>query len=181
MIGTNDDDTGVCGFLWSTCSRLAPCNSSDNSCVQSNTICVKHPYCHDLPICYPVPMISDIDCQGQAMNKNGFIYVSDYVKGEVRQWKEGNQYGRIVAGSNYKGNDLNQLNKPIFIFIDKNSSLYISDSLNHRVMKWEKDSKEGIIITDGNGQGNSLKQLSSPTGVIVDRLGQIYTSDSMNN
>ncbi|CAF1059158.1 unnamed protein product [Adineta steineri] len=59
MIGTNDDDTGVCGFLWPTCSRLLRCNSSDNSCIQSNTICVKHPYCHDLPICYPVPMISE--------------------------------------------------------------------------------------------------------------------------
>ncbi|CAF0737851.1 unnamed protein product [Adineta steineri] len=57
-IGTNDD-TGVCGFLWPTCSRLLRCNSSDNSCPQSNTICVPHPRWHDLPQCYPVAMISE--------------------------------------------------------------------------------------------------------------------------
>ncbi|CAF4191020.1 unnamed protein product, partial [Adineta steineri] len=49
MLGANDD-TGVCGFLWPTCSRLVPCNSSDNSCLQSSTICVHHPQCDDRPL-----------------------------------------------------------------------------------------------------------------------------------
>ncbi|CAF4025886.1 unnamed protein product [Adineta steineri] len=302
MIGTSDN-TGVYGFLWPTCSRLVPCNSSDNSCRQSNTICVQHPQCNDLPLCYPVPMIdqticppminkvssswqqngitvaggngvgsqlnqlfapqgsfiddektiyiagcfndrivewkydskngqiiadgngndwlknpmnvifdkqnnsliicdqtnkrvirwfyqkqtkqqiliSDIDCEGLTMDKNGFVYVSDTEKNEVRQLKEGDQNGRIVAGGNEKGNDLNQFNIPRNIFIDEDFTLYISDFGNHRVTKWKKDAKEGIVVAGGNGQGNSLEQLSSPTGVIVDRLGQIYVADSMNN
>ncbi|CAF1352511.1 unnamed protein product [Adineta steineri] len=304
MKGVNDD-IGVCGFLWPTCSRLVPCNSSDNSCLESDKICVHHPQCDDRPLCYPVPMadqricppkenminskweqngmtvaggngygselnqiflptglfidnektiyiadyynhrivawklnstngqiiadgngngndqfksptnvifdkqsntlilcdrgnrrvirwfyqdqiksqvlISDIACFGLAIDKNGFIYVSDFIKGEVRQWKEGEQYGRIVAGGNGNGNQLNQLYYPTYIFIDEDSSLYISDFSNHRVMKWRKDAKEGIVVAGGNDKGSSLKQLSNPEGVFVDHLSLIYVADRGNN
>ncbi|CAF0838330.1 unnamed protein product [Adineta steineri] len=51
MVGANDD-TSICGFLWPTCSRLLRCNSTNNSCIQSNTICVQHPQCDDRPVSY---------------------------------------------------------------------------------------------------------------------------------
>ncbi|CAF0736131.1 unnamed protein product [Adineta steineri] len=54
-IGTNEG-TDICGFLWPTCSQLVPCNSSDNSCTQSNTIYVPH---HQ---CYPIAMIDQKMC-----------------------------------------------------------------------------------------------------------------------
>ncbi|CAF1057136.1 unnamed protein product [Adineta steineri] len=301
MIGAKDD-TGICGFLWPTCSRLVRCNSSDSSCLQPNTICVQHPQCEDFPLCYPVTMIhenicpamknqmnlkwkqdaitvaggneqgnelnqlaspigifiddektiyiadyvnhrivewkfnsesghvivgendqlrspvdvvfdkqnnsliicdrenqrvirwfhqnqikqqqiliSDIDCYCLAIDRNGFIYVSDVSNNEVRLWKEGDDSGRTVAGGNGNGYDLNQLNTPTFIFVDEDFSLYISDSQNHRVMKWKKDAKEGLVVAGGNGNGNSLKQLSGPGGVIIDHLGQIYVADSEND
>ncbi|CAF4116369.1 unnamed protein product, partial [Adineta steineri] len=113
-------------------------------------------------------IISNIVCWGLTIDKNGYVYASDYEKHEVRRWKQGDKQGELVAGGNGRGNHLNQLNGPTFIFIDEDFSLYISDSLNHRVMKWRKDAKEGIIVAGGNGQGNSLRQLSSPQGVIVD-------------
>ncbi|CAF3717556.1 unnamed protein product [Adineta steineri] len=129
----------------------------------------------------PQIIISNINCNGLTIDKNGFIYVSDCENHEVRRWKEGDKQGELVAGGNGQGNHLNQLNYPIFIFIDDDYSLYISDRENHRVMKWKKDAKEGIIVAGGNGPGNSLKQLYNPQGVIVDHLGQTYVADLRND
>ncbi|CAF0742234.1 unnamed protein product [Adineta steineri] len=128
-------------------------------------------------------LIRNIDCQGLAMDKHGFLYASDYKKNEVRRWKMGeyNNEGIIVAGGNRKGNQLNQLDCPTFIFVDEEQSIYVSDRENQRVMKWRKDAKEGQIVAGGNGDGRNLNQLSSPEGIIVDDLGQIYVADSGNH
>ncbi|CAF1350159.1 unnamed protein product [Adineta steineri] len=126
-------------------------------------------------------IISDIHSFGLTIDKNGFIYVSDWKNNEVRRWKQGHEKGELVAGGNGKGDHLNQLDSPTYIFIDEDYSLYISDRDNYRVMKWKKDAKEGIIVAGGNGYGNSLKQLSQPQGVIVDDLGQIYVADWGND
>ncbi|CAF4033034.1 unnamed protein product, partial [Adineta steineri] len=125
-------------------------------------------------------IISNITCHGLTIDKNGFIYVSDCEKHEVRRWKQHDKKGELVAGGNGKGDHLNQLDNPRNIFVDYDYSLYISDYKNHRVMKWRKDAKEGIIVAGGNGDGNSLNQLSYPQGVIVDHLGQIYVVDRDN-
>ncbi|CAF3997774.1 unnamed protein product [Adineta steineri] len=127
-------------------------------------------------------LIDNIDCSGLTADKNGFLYVSDNEKNEVRRWKMGEyNKGIVVAGGNGKGNQLNQLNFPSFIFVDDDQSVYVSDRDNHRVMKWRKDAQEGRIVAGGNGFGNSLKQLYCPKGVIVDHLGQIYVADMSNH
>jgi sugar lactone lactonase YvrE len=126
-------------------------------------------------------IISDTRCFGLSMDKNGYLYVSDIDKHEVRRWKIGDQNGTIVAGGNGEGDRLNQLNRPSFIFVDEDYSLYVSDWGNHRVMKWIKDASEGIVVAGGNGLGNSFRQLFYPQGLIVDQFGQIYVADSANN
>ncbi|CAF1463617.1 unnamed protein product [Adineta steineri] len=128
-------------------------------------------------------LINNIDCYGLAIDKHEFLYVSDDAKNAVRRWKMGdyNNEGIVVVGGNGKGNQLNQLNDPTFIFVDEDQSVYVSDWENHRVMKWRKDAKEGIIVAGGNGQGRNLNQLSYPAGVIVDDLGQIYVADAGNH
>ncbi|CAF3722898.1 unnamed protein product [Adineta steineri] len=127
-------------------------------------------------------LIDNIDCYGLAMDKHGFLYVPDQKKNEVRRWKIGEyNEGIVVAGGNGKGNKLNQLNFPNFIFVDEDQSVYVSDNGNHRVMKWRKDAKEGSIVAGGNGRGKDLNQLSYPQGVIVDDLGQIYVADHLND
>ncbi|CAF1122685.1 unnamed protein product [Adineta steineri] len=128
-------------------------------------------------------LIDSIDCRGLAMDKHGFFYVSDTKRNEVRRWKMGeyNNKGIVVAGGNGKGNQLNQLNWPTFIFVDDDQSVYVSDYENHRVMKWRKDAKEGRVVAGGNGEGGNLNQLSSPQGVIVDDLGRIYVVDCENH
>ncbi|CAF1417026.1 unnamed protein product [Adineta steineri] len=128
-------------------------------------------------------LIDNIDCARLAMHRNEFVYVSDCEKNEVRRWKMGeyNNEGVIVAGGNDKGNQLNQLNKPSFIFVDEDQSVYVSDTNNHRVMKWRIGAEEGRIVAGGNGDGRNLNQLYHPQGIIVDHLGQIYVADSQNH
>ncbi|CAF1337357.1 unnamed protein product [Adineta steineri] len=119
-------------------------------------------------------IIENIDCCCLAMDKHGFLYVSDRSMNTVRRWKMGeyNNEGIVVAGGNGIGDQLNQLNYPRFIFVDKEQSVYVSDQNNHRVMKWKKDAKEGTIVAGGNGRGGNLNQLSCPQGVIVDDVGK---------
>ncbi|CAF1382001.1 unnamed protein product [Adineta steineri] len=128
-------------------------------------------------------LIKNIGCYGLAMDKNGFLYVSDWYKNEVTRWKmdEYNNEGIVVAGGNGYGNQLSQLDRPTYIFVDEDESVYVSDSSNHRVMKWRKDAKEGRIVAGGNGQGKNLNQLSNPQGVIVDHFGYIYVADCNNH
>ncbi|CAF0950457.1 unnamed protein product [Adineta steineri] len=128
-------------------------------------------------------LIDDIDCSRLAIDKHGYLYVSDWEKNEVRRWKMGkyNNEGIVVAGGNGKGNELNQLNDPDFIFVDEDQSVYVSDENNNRVMKWRKGAKTGRIVAGGNGEGANLNQLSFPEGVIVDHLGQIYVADFHNH
>ncbi|CAF1364228.1 unnamed protein product [Adineta steineri] len=128
-------------------------------------------------------LIHNIDCWGLAMDKNGFLYISDLKKNEVRRWKMGeyNNEGIVVAGGNEHGNQLKQLSYPTFIFVDHDQSVYVSDNGNHRVMKWSKDAKEGTVVAGGNGRGEKLNQLSLPYGVIVDNLGRIYVADFRNH
>ncbi|CAF1231776.1 unnamed protein product [Adineta steineri] len=128
-------------------------------------------------------LIDNVFCWGLAIDKHGFLYVSNWNKNEVRRWKVGeyNDKGIVVAGGNGQGNQLNQFHAPRSIFVDEDQSVYVSDESNHRVMKWRKDAKEGIIVAGGNGQGSNLDQLSNPRGVIVDYLGQIYVADAANN
>ncbi|CAF3936512.1 unnamed protein product [Adineta steineri] len=128
-------------------------------------------------------LIDNIACYGLATDKHGFLYVSDCMKDEVRRWKMGeyNNEGIVVVGGNGKGDQLNQLDFPTFMFVDDDQSVYVLDRQNHRVMKWKKDAKEGTIVVGGNGEGRNLNQLSSPYGVTVDVLGQIYVADYAND
>ncbi|CAF1498950.1 unnamed protein product, partial [Adineta steineri] len=66
-------------------------------------------------------LIDNIYCYGLAMDKSGFLYVSDKTKNEVRRWKMGeySNEGFVVAGGNGEGHKLNQLHHPTFIFVDE--------------------------------------------------------------
>jgi len=129
-------------------------------------------------------IISNIQCYGLALNDNGYIYVVDDEKHEVRKWKLGEhqEQGILVAGGNGQGASLNQFYQPRFIFIDDDDeSIYVSDYGNHRVMKWIRGAREGIVVAGGQGQGRYLSQLSNPNGIFVDDLETVYIADTGNN
>ena len=126
-------------------------------------------------------LIPNIDCYDMKMDSNGSLYVSDNENNEVRLWKIGEKLGIVVVGGNGKGDKLNQLSDPGYIFIDVDQSIFISDWNNHRVMKWRKGEKEGVIVAGGQGEGCALTQLSHPQMLTVDHLGNVYVVDSWNH
>ncbi len=126
-------------------------------------------------------IISNICCWDLTIDNEGYLYVSDVSKHEVRRYKIGDTNGIIVAGGNGQGNRLDQLSQPYYIFVDQDHSVYVSEYANHRVMKWMKGAKEGIVVAGGHDQGNSLTQLSYPYGIIVDQLGSVYVADYNNH
>jgi sugar lactone lactonase YvrE len=126
-------------------------------------------------------IISKVDCWDLAMDNDGYLYVSDISKHEIRRWKIGDTNGIVVAGGNGPGNRLDQLNGPHYIFVDQDYSVYVSDHGNHRIMKWMKDATEGIVVAGGHDQGNCLTQLAGPYGVIVDQLETVYIADYNNH
>jgi len=126
-------------------------------------------------------IISNIKCYGLMMNDNGDLFVCDEEKHEVKKWRKGEIEGTIVAGGHGKGDQLNQLNTPRFLFVDRQDTVYVSDELNHRVMKWIKNTNEGIVVAGGRGEGNCLNQLSHPFGLIVNEIGDLYVADRGNH
>ncbi|CAF1580305.1 unnamed protein product [Rotaria sp. Silwood1] len=126
-------------------------------------------------------MISNIACCGLTIDENSSLYIVDDEKDEVKRYKIGDTKGTVVAGGNERGNRLDQLYKPRYVFVDRNYSVYVSDHANHRVMKWEEGAKQGIVVAGGQTYGNSLTQLNYPEGVVVDQLGTVYVADSWNN
>jgi sugar lactone lactonase YvrE len=125
-------------------------------------------------------IISDIFSYGLTMDNDGYLYVCDCNKHEVKRWKIGEKNGTVVAGGNGLGNRLDQLNNPFDVFVDQDHSVYVSDRRNHRVMKWMKGAKEGVVVAGGQGAGNGLTQLNNPRGMIVDQLGTVYVVDYSN-
>ncbi|CAF2096459.1 unnamed protein product [Rotaria magnacalcarata] len=115
------------------------------------------------------------------MDDQRYLYVSDYVKNEVRRYRLGEKNGTLIAGGNGIGDGLNQLNYPTYLFVDRDHSVYVSDNNNHRVMKWVEGAKEGIVVAGGQGAGNALTQLYWPNGIFVDTLSTLYVADSNNN
>ncbi|CAF2172059.1 unnamed protein product [Rotaria magnacalcarata] len=116
-------------------------------------------------------LVNDIYCWGLAMDERRYLYVSDYVKYEVRRYQSDQKNGTLVAGGNSEGDGLNQLKRPTYLFVDRQQSVYVSNYNNYRIMKWNKGAKEGIVVAGGQGHGNAMTQLYSPYGLFVDTLG----------
>ncbi|CAF4894089.1 unnamed protein product, partial [Rotaria sp. Silwood1] len=126
-------------------------------------------------------LVDDIDGWGLAMDEQRYLYISDTVKHEVKRYRIDDKNGTVVAGGHDKGDGLNQLNMPTYVFVDRQQAVYVSDSENHRVMKWDKDAKEGVVVAGGQGEGKAFTQLSSPRGLFVDTWGTLYVAEWGNH
>lgn len=73
-----------------------------------------------------------------------------------------------MAGSQGKGDALNQLKCPFALDIDIDGTLYISDCDNHRVLAWKLGATNGSVVAGGKGQGGQVDQLDTPMAVMLD-------------
>ncbi|CAF1172548.1 unnamed protein product [Adineta steineri] len=112
-------------------------------------------------------LIHNIDCYGLAMDKHGFLYVSDAGKNEVRRWKIGeyNNEGIVVAG----------------VIVDHLGQIYVADCGNDRLIRWYERKEEGGIVVGGNGHGNQSNQLNGPIDLSFDGEGNLYVADIGNH
>ena len=126
-------------------------------------------------------IVDNVLCEGLAIDHQRYLYVADTEKHEVRRYTIGDKNGMIVAGGNERGNQLNQLNCPTYLFVDEEQAVYVSDQNNHRVIKWNKDANQGIVVAGGQEEGSALSQLFCPGGFLVDPSGTLYVLGAQNN
>ncbi|CAF3824084.1 unnamed protein product, partial [Rotaria sp. Silwood1] len=129
----------------------------------------------------PETIIRGSGYYGLAMDDEGFLYVSDTERHEVRRYWSDGRHGKVVAGGNGQGSHRNQLNHPTYIFVGPDEAVYVSDTWNDRVVKWEKDATTGVVVAGGHGKGKDGTQLHYPTGLVVDQLGTVYVADYWNH
>ncbi|CAF4522938.1 unnamed protein product [Rotaria sp. Silwood1] len=124
-------------------------------------------------------LVDNIQGWGLTMDDQRCLYISDPGNHKVKRHQIEKNDDIVVAGGNGQGANVNQLNDPLYIFVDRQQAVYVSDNENHRVMKWSNGAKE--IVAGGQGKGNALTQLSCPHGLFVDMLGTLYVADSLNH
>ena len=85
---------------------------------------------------------------GGSMNYS-YLYVADTGNHRViRFTRGGEQTGKVVAGGNGKGSDLNQLHFPFNVEVDNEGNVYVADPYNSRIVKWEPNANEGIVVSE---------------------------------
>ena len=81
------------------------------------------------------------------------LYIADSWNNRIVGWKIGATEGKVLAGGNGPGDDLNQLDHPTDVIVDReNESLLICDRDNRRVLRWSHRSSRQ---RGGNDYGQS--------------------------
>jgi sugar lactone lactonase YvrE len=84
-------------------------------------------------------IVSNVTCWSLLKDRDGYLYVSDRDKNEVRRWKIGDMNGSVVGGGNRKGEKTNQFSSPCDLSFDRQNNLYVLDFYNCRVQKFNID------------------------------------------
>ncbi|CAF1406285.1 unnamed protein product [Adineta steineri] len=114
--------------------------------------------------------------------KTGNLYVADYVNQCVRRWSPGSKAGVVVAGGNFPGTDLNQLNYPSSVFVDDDErQIYVGDSINARVVRWSAGAQQGEIIVGANNLTSESREICRVSGFKFDQNGNLYIADNYGN
>ena len=114
------------------------------------------------------------------IDRYGSIYVSDSVGCQVIRFSPNSSDFLTIAGNGTAGNQSNQLNNPLGIYVDDNLTLYIADAGNYRIQMWKYAASFGLTVAGNETYGSSLVQLS-PSAIVVDKNGYMYIVDSDNN
>ncbi|CAF0987808.1 unnamed protein product [Adineta ricciae] len=123
-------------------------------------------------------ILTDIVCQGLALDKHGFLYVSNKKAGEIRRFRVGERNGTVVITG---ASTVRQLYAPSFFAIDHDDSIYVSDTTGNRITKWTIGAQEGVVIAGSLDSGTDSTHFSRPFGIVLDHMKTIYVVDSDNS
>ncbi|CAF1020329.1 unnamed protein product [Rotaria sordida] len=176
---TTDTDTGICGFLYVTCSELVSCSGENRTCFTPDHVCVQHPQCQALPLCYPVRMATNNMCPSLPETTTTTTPRPDGICAQAI-WSRN---GVTVAGGNGRGDKLNQLDFASGLFIDEDDgSIYVADQSNNRVIKWDSpdvsSSNSGVVVAGGQGTNNDIIY---PVDLAIDKNGTMFICDYGNS
>ena len=111
---------------------------------------------------------------GVAVDKDGFVYISDFKNDVVLKM---NKLNIIEKQIGFKGIGEGGLLGPKYLLLDDDENLYVSDSGNNRINKYKKDGEFLFSFgTEKDGDGD----LKSPSGIFYDN-GKIYVCDRDTN
>lgn len=116
-----------------------------------------------------------------SVDANGSVYILDSDDGKVVKWSPDNSTMVVVAGGKRWGADIDQLLRPLGMFVDHSTSIiWVADTGNHRIAKYSP-SIESVIIYGSYGSNQS--QFNVPSGLFVDTddAHTIYVADTLNH
>ena len=110
---------------------------------------------------------------GICIDSEGNIYIAD---GEaIIQWPKDSTDGKVVAGGNGSGTELNQIGSSWAVNIYGND-MYIADNGNGRIMKWTIGDSVGTVVAGASGEISYSVHRAA-----LDKDGNLYVADAGNN
>jgi sugar lactone lactonase YvrE len=127
-------------------------------------------------------IIIDIHCMDLTMDDNGFLYVPDHDKKEMRRWSVGKTYVKVALDVNGDDLRINRVEYPSNVFADRYRSSHASNMFSRRGERYIGRVKEAFsFVGTRHDYGQRLGSLTQPHGVVVDQLGTLYVADCVNN
>jgi sugar lactone lactonase YvrE len=139
-------------------------------CFEPDHICVHHPDCHNLPVCYPLLMATHELCPPIPSTSGSGVCLT-------ATWAAN---GVTVAGGKGFGQNFDQLADPYGIFLDANDTIYVADRSNHRIVTWEQGASIGQFAAGVKWENNRKIALNMPQDIVVDKDGTMFISDGGN-
>lgn len=93
------------------------------------------------------------------------------IRTDVSVW---NDTGRIVAGGNGTGVELNKTDKPTGVAVDAAGNVYVAERENYRVTRWAPNAVVGEVVAGATGVGGGGIQVNFPVKVFIDKGGSLY-------
>ncbi|MCP4762553.1 MAG: 6-bladed beta-propeller, partial [archaeon] len=113
--------------------------------------------------------------KGVAVNRTGFIYVTDFGNHRIQVFSSENTY--LFEWGEY-GTESSQFNCPVSIAINRTGYVYVVDSLNNRIQTF---SHNGTFIRSWGGLGVDNGKFYNPQGITINSTGHVYVSDTQNH
>ena len=99
----------------------------------------------------------------------------------VLQWGKNAVEGKVVLGSYYGENAMQNFMFANAMFVDAENAIYIFDSQEGTVTKWNKGDLEGTTVAFGYNFNDGSSQYRNRADLFIDEKGTVYVSERVND